>query len=66
MKTAPPVTFDCSVGKMAKLMIESESRQLPVFEKNKIVGFVTDEDIIHGAVLGEWGKTPIDQSAIHD
>jgi CBS domain-containing protein len=61
MKTAPPVTFDCSVGKMAKLMIESESRQLPVFEKNKIVGFVTDEDIIHGAVLGEWGKTPIEK-----
>ena len=47
MKVAPPVAFDFSVSKMAKLMIESEMRQLPVFEKNKIVGFVTDEDIIH-------------------
>ncbi len=61
MKVAPPVTFDFSVGKMAKLMIESEMRQLPVFEKNKIVGFVTDDDIIHAAVLDEWGKTAIEQ-----
>jgi len=61
MKVSPPVAFDYSVGKMAKLMIESEMRQLPVFEKNKIVGFVTDEDIIHAAVLDEWGKTAIEQ-----
>ena len=61
MKVAPPVSFDFSVSKIAKLMIESEMRQLPVFEKNKIVGFVTDEDIIHAAVLDEWGKTPIEK-----
>ncbi len=61
MKVSPPVSLDFSVGKMAKLMIESEMRQLPVFEKNKIVGFVTDEDIIHAAVLDEWGKTAIEQ-----
>jgi CBS domain-containing protein len=61
MKVAPPVTFDFSVCKIAKLMIESEMRQLPVFEKNKIVGFVTDEDIIHASVLDEWGKTNIDK-----
>jgi len=61
MKVAPPVSLDFSVGKMAKLMIESEMRQLPVFEKNKIVGFVTDEDIIHAAVLDEWGKTAVEQ-----
>jgi CBS domain-containing protein len=42
-------------------MIESEMRQLAVFEKNKIVGFVTDEDIIHAAVLDEWGKTSIEK-----
>jgi CBS domain-containing protein len=61
MKVAPPVTFDFSASKIAKLMIESEMRQLPVFEKNKIVGFVTDEDIIHAAVIDEWGKTPIEK-----
>jgi CBS domain-containing protein len=61
MKVAPPVAFDFSVSKIAKLMIESEMRQLAVFEKNKIVGFVTDEDIIHAAVLDEWGKTSIEK-----
>jgi CBS domain-containing protein len=61
MKVAPPVAFDFSVSKIAKLMIESEMRQLPVFEKSKIVGFVTDEDIIHAAVLNEWGKTAIEK-----
>ncbi len=61
MKVAPIVTLDFSASKIAKLMIESELRQLPVFEKNKIVGFVTDEDIIHAAVLNEWGKTAIEK-----
>ena len=61
MKVAPPVAFDFSVCKIAKLMIESEMRQLPVFEKNKIVGFVTDEDIIHASVLDDWGKTTVEK-----
>ena len=61
MKTAPPVTVDFSLSKMAKLMIESEMRQLPLFEKNKLLGFVTDENIIHAAVLQEWGNTAIEK-----
>jgi CBS domain-containing protein len=35
-------------------------RQLPVFEKNKLVGFVTDENIIHGAVTSEWGNSKVE------
>src|SRR5208283_2352802 len=61
MKVAPPVAVDFSFSKIAKLMIESEMRQLPVFEKNKLLGFVTDDDIIHAAVLQEWGNTAIDK-----
>jgi CBS domain-containing protein len=61
MKVAPPVNVDFSLSKMAKLMIESEMRQLPVFEKNKLLGFVTDDDIIHAAVLQEWGNTAIEK-----
>ncbi len=34
---------------------------MPVFEKNKIVGFVTDENIIHAATAKEWGNTPIEK-----
>jgi CBS domain-containing protein len=60
MKVAPPANLDFSLSKMAKLMIESGLRQLPVLEKNKLVGFVTDENIIHAAVTQEWGNTKIE------
>ena len=61
MKVAPAVASDSSLSKMAKLMIESGIRQLPVFEKNKLVGFVTDENIIHAAVSEQWGNTAIEK-----
>jgi CBS domain-containing protein len=61
MRPAPKVSPQFSLSKAAKLMIESGIRQLPVFEKNKLIGFVTDEDIIHGAVTQEWGNTTIDK-----
>jgi predicted transcriptional regulator len=61
MRPAPKVSKEVSLGKAARLMIESGVRQLPVFEKNKLVGFVTDEDIIHGAVTQEWGSTPVEK-----
>lgn len=60
-RTAPKVSPEFSISKAAKLMIESGIRQLPVFEKNKLIGFVTDENIIHGAVTQEWGNTPIEK-----
>ena len=62
MRSAPKVALDFSLSKVAKLMIESGIRQLPVFEKkSKLLGFVTDEDIIHGAVTQEWGDTAVEQ-----
>jgi CBS domain-containing protein len=60
MKAAPPVTPDASVSELAKLMIGSGVRQLPLFEKNKLLGFVTDEDIIHAAVCWEWGSRSVE------
>ena len=59
MRPAPKLEPEVSLGKAAKLMIESGVRQLPVFEKKKLVGFITDENIIHGAVTQEWGNTEI-------
>ncbi len=61
MRPAPKVELDVSLSKAAKMMIQSGVRQLPVFEKEKLLGFVTDEDIIHGAVTQEWGNNPIEQ-----
>jgi CBS domain-containing protein len=60
MRPAPKLSPDLSVSKAAKLIVESQVRQLPVFEKNKLIGFVTDENIIHGAVNQEWGNNPIE------
>ncbi len=61
MRSAPKLELDMSLSKAAKMMIQSGVRQLPVFEKEKLRGFVTDENIIHGAVTQEWGSTPIEQ-----
>jgi CBS domain-containing protein len=61
MRSAPRVSPDVSLSKAARLMIESGVRQLPVFEKAKLLGFVTDEDIIHGAVTQEWGNVAVEK-----
>jgi predicted transcriptional regulator len=59
MRPAPKVDPTVSLSKAAKLMIESGIRQLPIFEGKKLAGFITDENIIHGAVTQEWGNTKI-------
>jgi CBS domain-containing protein len=60
MQAAPKVSPETSIGKAARLMIEAGLRQLPVFEKNKLVGFVTDEAIIHGAITQDWGNAKVE------
>jgi CBS domain-containing protein len=60
MMAAPEVALGESLSRVAKLMIGSGVRQLPVFEKNKIVGFITDEAVIHSVVDAEWGKSSVD------
>lgn len=61
MKTAPEVNPSDTLSKVAKLMIASGIRQLPVFEKGKLKGFITDEAVIHAAVIaGEWGNNPVE------
>ena len=61
MKTAPEVNPADSLSRVAKLIIASGIRQLPVFEKGKLIGFITDEAVIHAAVIaGEWGNNPIE------
>jgi CBS domain-containing protein len=59
MRPAPKADLGMSLSKAAKMMIESGVRQLPVYDKKKLVGFVTDENIIHGVVTQDWGNTEI-------
>ena len=61
MNVAPEVGLGDSLSRVAKLMIGSGVRQLPVFEKNKIVGFVTDEAVIHAVVGANGAVTPLKQ-----
>lgn len=60
MRSAPAVIVQDSLSKVAKLMIESEIRQLPVYNGEKLLGFVTDEDVIHGAVMESWGNSRVE------
>ena len=61
MRQAPAVTLKDPLSKVAKLMIESEIRQLPVYSEEKLLGFVTDEGVIHGAVLERWGNIRVEE-----
>ncbi len=61
MVAAPQVGLEASLGALAKLMIGSGVRQLPLVDKGKVLGFVTDEDVIHGAVGGEWGRITVEK-----
>jgi CBS domain-containing protein len=61
MRPAPAVALNDPLNKVARLMIESETRQLPVFSGEELSGFVTDEDIIHGAVSEKWGNTRVEE-----
>ena len=61
LQVAPQVGLDISLGALAKLMIGSGMRQLPLFDKGKLLGFVTDENIIHAAVTNGWGKTDVEK-----
>jgi CBS domain-containing protein len=61
MRPAPRTAPDTPLGRAARLMIQSGVRQLPVFEGKRLSGFVTDENIIHGAVTQEWGNTTIEK-----
>ena len=61
MQVAPQVSLDTPLGELAKLMIGSGMRQLPLFDKGKLLGFVTDEDVIHAAVGDEWGRGAVEK-----
>ncbi|TFH21585.1 CBS domain-containing protein, partial [Candidatus Bathyarchaeota archaeon] len=61
MQAAPQVSPDMPLGELAKLMIGSGMRQLPLFDKSKLLGFVNDENVIHAAVGDEWGRGAVEK-----
>jgi len=61
MHSAPTVSLEDSLSKVARLMITSGINQLPVFSEKKLVGIVTDDAVIQGAVVGKWGSTKVEE-----
>jgi CBS domain-containing protein len=61
MRSAPTVSLQDSLSKVAKLMITSGISQLPVFSGEKLSGIVTDEAVIQGALIGKWGSTKVEE-----
>lgn len=55
----PILNTEDTVRRAAHLMIENKVKLLPVIDNEKLMGSVTDEKIIHEAVLSNWGNTKI-------
>ncbi|MGW8288664.1 MAG: CBS domain-containing protein [Candidatus Bathyarchaeia archaeon] len=60
MRSAPTVSPQDSLSKVARLMITSGISQLPVFSGEKMVGIISDDAVIQGAVVGKWGNTKVE------
>jgi predicted transcriptional regulator len=60
MRSAPKVALDDSLSKVARLMIESGVMQLPVCREEELLGCIIDENVIHGAVVENWGNTKVE------
>ena len=58
-RKVPTVTIFDSINTVAKLMVENEVRQLPVYSGEKLKGVITAEDIIHNYVLSKWGNKQV-------
>ena len=61
MRRAPVITKQDSLIKVARLMIESEIRKLPVYSEEEFIGFITEDNVLFGAVTEKWGNTTVDQ-----
>jgi len=61
MRPAPRVREEDSISRAASLMIENSLRELPVYRGDELVGVITDENIIHGAVMTGWGDTKVEE-----
>jgi len=60
-RSAPAVSLTDSLGKVANLMVSNEFRQLPVYSGAELLGFVTDDDVIHGAIIERWTNSRVEE-----
>lgn len=59
IRKTPKITPDTTIYEAARLMVESQTRQLPVFDKTKVKGVVTTESLMQRAAETEFGEKPV-------
>lgn len=59
LKHPPKIKLSTPIEEIARLMLESDIYHLPVFEDEKIVGIVRDEDILKKVIEKEFGEEEI-------
>src|SRR6056297_98142 len=60
MQPAPRIDISDTLTRAATLMIRTDIRTLPVLENKKLVGIITADDVIAGAVLEDWGEEKLE------
>jgi len=55
----PAVDENSTMQKIAKMMVQYDTRVLPVLNNGKVVGIVTDSKLLHDALNGEYGKRKV-------
>ncbi len=61
MRSAPLVQLNDSIGEAARLMIENQIMQIPVFAGKKLKGLITSDRIIESIVDSNYGQMRIEQ-----
>ena len=59
VRKTPKITPETTIYEAARLMVENQTRQLPVFDKAKVKGVVTTESLMQNAVDTEFGDKPV-------
>ncbi len=58
VRKAPKVTPHTTICEAARLMVENQLKQLPVFDK-KVIGVVTNENLMREAARTDFGGRPV-------
>jgi predicted transcriptional regulator len=56
VRKTPKITPNTTIYETARLMVENQLRQLPVFDKTRVIGVVTSESLIQKAAEAEFGS----------
>ncbi len=59
IRKTPKITPETTIYEAARLMVENQARQLPVFDKAKIKGVVTTESLMQRAADTEFGDKTV-------